>query len=146
MKVVVQRVKSACVIVNNQEVSSIKKGFLLFVGFHQHDTIENVYYLAKKIAKLRIFSDEQGKMNLSIDRVDGNILSVSQFTLYANTLDGNRPSFTEAMNPKDANELYLAFNTELERLTDKAVQTGVFQTEMEVQLVNDGPVTILMEK
>lgn len=146
MKIVVQRVKSASVKVNNQVVSSIQKGFLLLVGIHIDDTKEIASYLAKKVAKLRIFTDHQDKLNLDLNQVDGEVLSVSQFTLYGDTTDGNRPSFTKAMSPTLANDLYLYFNQALETQIQKTVKTGIFQTDMEVSLVNDGPVTIILEK
>ncbi|MGD9909362.1 MAG: D-aminoacyl-tRNA deacylase [Candidatus Izemoplasmatales bacterium] len=146
MRIVVQRVKSASVQVLDKEVSSIQKGFLLLVGIHVNDTLEIAKYLAKKVAKLRIFTDQQDKLNLDICQVDGEILSVSQFTLYGDTSDGNRPSFTSAMRPEGANELYSYFNHELELLIGRPVKTGIFQTEMSVSLVNDGPVTIILEK
>ncbi len=146
MKVVVQRVKNAEVLVDNQVVSLINQGLLLFVGFSNNDTIKEVSFLAQKVAKLRIFSDEFGKMNLNLTQIKGSVLSVSQFTLYGDLTDGNRPSFTSAMNPIAANNLYIAFNNELSKLLNIDVKTGVFQADMEVRLINDGPVTILLEK
>lgn len=146
MKVVVQRVSQASVQVQDKVISKIKQGYLLLVGFHQTDTLITVSYLARKIAKLRVFSDSEGKMNKSIQDIDGEILSVSQFTLYGDTTDGNRPSFTASMDPINANKLYDAFNQELKTLLNKEIQTGIFQAEMQVSLVNDGPVTILLER
>ncbi|MBU0997385.1 MAG: D-tyrosyl-tRNA(Tyr) deacylase [Firmicutes bacterium] len=146
MKVVVQRVSQASVQVEDKIISKINQGYLLLVGFHQTDTMNTVSYLARKIAKLRVFSDSEGKMNKSIQDIDGEILSVSQFTLYGDTTDGNRPSFTSSMDPINANKLYDAFNQELKMLLNKEIQTGIFQAEMQVSLVNDGPVTILLER
>lgn len=144
MKIVVQRVKRASVSVNNQQVSSIDLGLLLLVGFERSDTLRDVQTLAKKVVKLRIFEDEQGKMNLDVLQVAGEILSVSQFTLVASTKKGHRPSFTEAMDPLQAIEYYEAFNEEVKQW-GVPVKTGVFQEEMEIELVNDGPVTIILE-
>lgn len=146
MKIVVQRVLNASVKVEGKIISSIQKGYLLLVGFHRLDTLDQVRYLAKKVAKLRIFTDEQGKLNQSIQDIGGEVLSVSQFTLYGDTSDGNRPSFTDSLPPEEANQLYQAFNKELGKLLDKEIQTGIFQADMQVSLVNDGPVTILLER
>jgi len=146
MKVVVQRVSEASVKIGGNVVGQIGKGYLLLVGFTHTDTEETTRYLANKILKLRVFPDLSGKLNLSIQDVGGNILSVSQFTLYGDTSDGNRPSFTQAMNPTSAKSLYERFNRILEELLGKKIETGQFQEEMAVSLVNDGPVTILMER
>jgi len=145
MRIVVQRVKSASVSVSGQMVNSIQKGFMILVGIRDTDTLEDAKYLAKKVAKLRIFTDEFDKLNLDINQIDGEILSVSQFTLYGDASDGNRPSFTKAMRPEPANLLYQQFNHELESYLHHPVKTGIFQTDMEVSLINDGPVTILLE-
>lgn len=144
MRVVVQRVNNASCIVNEKEISKISKGYLLLVGFTHNDTLDNVSKMAKKIANLRIFEDENGKMNLSISQVNGEILSISQFTLYANTKEGNRPSFTESMIPSKAIELYQEFNNELRKYNLK-VYEGIFGEHMQINLVNDGPVTINLE-
>lgn len=146
MKVVVQRVSEANVTIAGNIVGQIGKGYLLLVGFTHSDTEETARYLANKILKLRVFPDASGKLNLSIQDVGGEILSVSQFTLYGDTSDGNRPSFTQAMNPTSAKSLYERFNRILEELLGKKIETGQFQEEMAVSLVNDGPVTILMER
>lgn len=146
MKVVVQRVSEASVTIAGNIVGQIGKGYLLLVGFTHSDTEETARYLANKILKLRVFPDASGKLNLSIQDVGGEILSVSQFTLYGDTSDGNRPSFTQAMNPTSAKSLYERFNRILEELLGKKIETGQFQEEMAVSLVNDGPVTILMER
>ncbi len=144
MKIVVQRVLSASVHVNKHLVSQIDKGFLLFVGIQKEDTEQDVLWCAKKVSGLRIFDDEQGKMNLNLSQVNGDILSVSQFTLAADVIKGNRPSFTDSESPQQANQLYESFNEELRKL-GHTVQTGAFQQMMAVSLVNDGPVTIIIE-
>ena|SRR5690554_627904 len=144
MRVVIQRVKNASCLVDGQLVSKINHGYLLLVGFTHDDTLENIKKMAKKIINLRIFEDENQKMNLNILKVNGKILSISQFTLYANTKDGNRPSFIESMNPEDANRLYKIFNDEL-RTYNIDVFEGVFGASMQIELINDGPVTINLE-
>ncbi len=143
MRVVVQRCKSADVKVNGKQVAKIGIGFLLFVGFTDGDDANVVKKMAKKIMTLRIFEDNNDKMNLDINDVKGSILCVSQFTLYAK-LDGRRPSFSKAMNYNDANELYNLFNKELESY-NVPVATGVFGADMKVSLLNDGPVTIIID-
>lgn len=145
MKVVLQRVQQASVTINHQLVSQIGAGLLLLVGFGQDDNSEAVDYLAAKISKSRIFVDQNGKTNLSIADVKGEILSVSQFTLYANTKKGNRPSFTEALEPQKAQKLYELFNQQLAN-TGVNVKTGVFGADMQVELINDGPLTIIYER
>ena len=145
MKIILQKVKKASVSVNNEIVGSIDKGFCLLVGVHKESTIDDAKYLAKKIAQARLFEDENDKITLSLKDVGGSILSVSQFTLYADTKKGNRPSFTSAAGAEKANELYEKFNEYL-REEGVKVETGIFQTMMEVNIVNDGPVTIVYEK
>lgn len=145
MKIVLQKVKKASVSVNNKIVGSIDKGYCLLVGVHKESTEEDAKYLAKKISQARLFGDENDKINLSLKDVGGSILSVSQFTLYADTKKGNRPSFTSAAGAEKANELYEKFNEYL-REEGVKVETGIFQTMMEVNIVNDGPVTIVYEK
>ena len=145
MKIILQKVKKASVSVNNEIVGSINKGFCLLVGVHKESTIDDAKYLAKKIAQARLFEDENDKINLSLKDVGGSILSVSQFTLYADTKKGNRPSFTNAAGAEKANELYEKFNEYLKE-EGVTVETGIFQTMMEVNIVNDGPVTIVYEK
>ena len=144
MKAVIQRVSSASVMVEGKIVGEIERGFLVLLGVKRGDTTEDAAYLARKIAKLRVFNDEAGKMNLSLEQVGGAVLAVSQFTLYASTRDGNRPGFSEAAAPDDGNRLYKTF-CELLRNESISVQTGIFQTEMKVSLVNDGPVTIIID-
>lgn len=144
MRVLVQRVHEASCSVQDQVLSAIQTGYLLLVGFTHSDTIEEVKKAARKIANLRIFSDAEGKMNLSIQEVDGEILSISQFTLYADPKSGNRPSFTSSMQPQDAERLYQAFNRELEK-HNLIVKTGKFGEHMDIALTNNGPVTVLIE-
>lgn len=145
MRIVLQRVKSASVSIEGTVVGEIEQGFLLLVGVGPNDTRDDASYLARKIAGMRIFSDENGKMNLSIDQVSGKILSVSQFTLFADTKKGNRPSFTGAASPEAANKLYEEFNEILRTEYGLIVETGEFGADMQVSLVNDGPVTILLD-
>ena len=145
MRIVLQRVKSANVAIEGSVVGEIEQGFLLLVGVGPDDTRDDASYLARKIAGMRIFSDENGKMNLSIDQVGGKILSVSQFTLFADTKKGNRPSFTGAASSEAANKLYEEFNEILRTEYGLIVETGEFGADMQVSLVNDGPVTILLD-
>ena len=145
MKLVIQRVANAQVEVDEKIVGKINKGYLVLFGVKEGDTIEQADALADKLCKLRIFEDENEKMNLSINDVDGELLIVSQFTLYANCEKGNRPSFVEAMEPKKANEIYEYF---VEKCKEKVrkVEKGAFGAHMKVSLLNDGPVTIVLEK
>lgn len=145
MRVVVQRVTHASCTIEGNLYSKIDKGYLLLVGFTHSDSEKEVKYLAKKIAGLRVFEDENGKMNLSLKAVEGKILSISQFTLYADTKDGNRPAFIKAMNPTEASRLYDLFNEEL-RKYEIDVQTGIFGADMKIDLLNDGPVTIIYDE
>lgn len=145
MKIVIQRVANAQVEVDKKVVGKIGKGFLVLVGVTHEDTKENADYLVKKLCKLRVFTDENDKMNLSLKDVNGELLIVSQFTLYANCKDGNRPSFVEAAKPEQANELYEYFCSECEK-NDIKVEKGIFGADMKVSLLNDGPVTIIIEK
>lgn len=144
MRVVIQRVSKASVLADGKLTGSIGQGFLLFVGVEEADTSKDVQYLTRKIANMRIFEDDEERMNLSLDQVDGEILSISQFTLHADTRKGNRPSFIQAASPKQANKLYQELNQGL-RNEGINVRTGVFGANMEVSLVNDGPVTILID-
>ena len=145
MKFVIQRVKSAQVNVDKETVGKIDKGFLVLIGITHTDTKEIADYLVKKLVNLRVFEDENGKMNLSLNDVKGSLLLVSQFTLYADCSGGNRPSFTEAAKPEFANELYEYIINECKKKIDK-VETGLFGADMKVSLLNDGPVTIILEK
>lgn len=144
MKFVIQRVTESSVTVDNQVIGQIGKGFLVLIGAGQNDTRENADALVKKMIGLRIFEDENGKTNLSLKDVNGSLLLVSQFTLYANCKKGNRPSFTEAGNPQLANELYEYIISECRKQVP-IVETGSFGAEMKVSLVNDGPFTIILE-
>ena len=144
MRVVVQRVNKAQVTIDNEVVGKIKRGFLLLVGLREGDKLDQVKKAADKIAKMRIFEDEDGKTNLSLKDVNGKILSVSQFTLLANTKKGNRPSFVEAMRPPKSKDLWENFNKELEN-RGFHVETGEFGADMQVSLENDGPFTIVLD-
>jgi len=141
MRVLLQRVSRASVAIDGQVHGAINQGFLLLVAAEDSDTSEQVDYLVHKISKLRVFQDDADKMNLSLADVHGSVLSVSQFTLYANTKKGNRPSFVAAGEPTHAKALYEEFNDKL-AATGLTVATGVFGADMQVDLVNDGPVTI----
>jgi D-tyrosyl-tRNA(Tyr) deacylase len=144
MKIIVQRVLEAFVKVEDNVVSHIDQGYCLFVGICQKDTLETMDAMAKKVSKLRIFEDEQGKMNHDIHSTTKEVLSVSQFTLCAETKKGNRPSFTNAMNAEQAKKYFDYFNQALES-QGLIVKQGVFQAEMKVHLINDGPLTIILE-
>ena len=144
MKIVLQRVSSASVKVDSKIVGSIEHGLLLLIGFSSADSEESILPTLEKIVKLRIFSDEEGKMNKSVFDVEGSMLLISQFTLYADTKKGNRPSFIEAARPEHAIPLYEFFIAEMKKRITK-VETGIFGADMKVELVNDGPVTIVLE-
>ena len=144
MKVLVQRCDKASVTVDNKIVGSIGKGMMILVGFTETDTSENIDYMVDKVLNLRIYDDESGIMNKSILDVGGSILSVSQFTLYADTRKGRRPSYINALNGEKAVVLYEEFNKKLKEHIH--VETGIFGTEMKVELINDGPITIMLEK
>lgn len=145
MKVVAQRVIYSKVEVDNKIVGTSDKGLMLLVGFTQGDSIKEIEWMIDKIVNLRIFDDENGVMNKSILEINGSILSISQFTLYADPTKGRRPSYTKALNGKEAKPLYDLFNEKLKEKV-KNTQTGVFGAEMKVELVNDGPITIILEK
>lgn len=145
MRAVVQRVSSASVSVDSKIVGEIQVGFLILLGIGQEDTKEDIDYLVGKISQLRVFADNEGKMNLDIKSKDGNCLVISQFTLFANTKKGNRPSFIEAAAPDIANKMYEEFCSRLSTEIDKKVEKGIFGADMKVSLVNDGPVTILYD-
>ena len=144
MRVVVQRSKKAKVTVNGEITGQISKGLVLLVGVTHQDTVEDAAFLADKIVNLRIFEDDAGKMNLSLLDVGGEILSVSQFTLYGDCRKGRRPNFMEAARPEQANQLYERFNGLLREKGIK-VETGIFGAMMDVELINDGPVTLIVE-
>ena len=144
MKIVIQRVQSASVVIEDCTVGAIKQGLLLLVGVGPEDTKEDLEYAVRKIVNMRIFSDEDGKMNLSVKDIGGQILSISQFTLLADLSHGNRPGFSEAEEPQKANEMYEYF---MEKLKESGVpvKNGVFGGDMKINQLNDGPVTIIYE-
>ena len=144
MRIIVQNVTRASCEVNQKIVGSISRGFCLFVGFTNGDNKEVVSKMANKLLSLRLFDDENGKTNLSLKDVNGEILSISQFTLYASVKDGRRPSFVNALNPKEASELYDYFNQCLKD-TGYKVETGIFGAMMKIDLVNDGPFTTILD-
>jgi len=144
MRVVVQKVTEASVAVDEEIIGEIGVGFMLLVGIGKGDTQEDVHYLARKVSNLRVFEDEEGKMNRTLKDVGGAILSISQFTLFADTKKGNRPSFTNAAAPETGEAYYQAFN-ELLRTEGLTVASGKFGAHMSVRLNNDGPVTILID-
>lgn len=143
MRILVQRSLNSNVSVNNNIVGQINKGLVIFVGFTNNDTEKEIDYLINKLLNLRIFDDEAGIMNKSVLDINGEILSISQFTLYADTKKGNRPSYINAMKNIEASKLYDLFNQKLK--TKIKVETGIFGADMKVNIVNDGPVTILLE-
>jgi len=145
MRVVIQLVKKASVTVAGKLISEINQGYLILLGIEAEDSQEDINWLAGKIARLRIFADENEAMNLSINDVDGDVIVVSQFTLQAKTKKGNRPSFIKAARPEIAIPLYESFVTSLEKELDKKIQTGEFGAMMDVALINEGPVTILID-
>lgn len=144
MKFVVQRSKESSVTVDKKIVGKINFGLVVLVGFTHTDTLDDIKHLAKKLVNLRIFDDENKVMNKSLLDVNGSILSISQFTLYADTKKGNRPSYVNSMKASDASHLYDLFNEELKKYNVE-VQTGIFQADMLVNINNDGPVTIILE-
>ena len=145
MRVVLQRVKEASVTVEDKVISEIGHGFLILLGIEAEDTQEDINWLSGKIARLRVFSDENDAMNNSIVDVDGEVIVVSQFTLHASTKKGNRPSFIKAARPDIAIPLYQSFIQQLEKDLQKKIQTGEFGAMMDVALINDGPVTIIID-
>jgi D-tyrosyl-tRNA(Tyr) deacylase len=145
MRVVIQRVSSSSVTINGEVVAAIGYGMMVLVGFEEADTQEDIDWMCRKIAALRIFDDENGVMNLSVVDTDGEVLVVSQFTLFASTKKGNRPSYIFAAKPETAIPLYEKFKKTLSDCIGKEVKCGEFGAEMEVALVNDGPVTIIID-
>lgn len=145
MKVVVQKVLNASVVVNKEEVGKINSGLLIFVGFTHNDNISNIKYIVNKIVNLRIFEDNNNVMNLSALELNKELLVVSQFTLYADTSKGNRPSYINSLKHEEASVLYDLFVEELKKSNLK-VETGIFRSDMKVGLINDGPTTIIIEK
>jgi D-tyrosyl-tRNA(Tyr) deacylase len=145
MKIVIQRVSKASVAIDNNKVAEIKNGLLVLLGIVGDDTQEDINYLVRKIANLRIFNDENKVMNKSLIDIDGEVIVVSQFTLQASTKKGNRPSYIKAARPEIAIPLYENFVATLEKELGKKVQTGQFGADMKVALLNDGPVTIIID-
>ena len=145
MRVVIQRVLNASVDINGKERRAINQGLMVLLGIEDADSLEDIQWLSAKIVNLRIFNDGEGVMNVSILEMNGEILLISQFTLHASTKKGNRPSYIKAAKPPKAIPLYKQFIDELNKLLGKAVQTGEFGAEMKVALVNDGPVTIVID-
>ena len=145
MRVVIQRVSKASVTINGKQVASISEGLLILLGIVNNDTLDDIEWLSRRIANLRIFNDESGVMNKSIDDINGEVILVSQFTLHASTKKGNRPSYIKAAKPEIAIPLYEDFIMQLESDLGKKIQTGEFGADMKVDLLNDGPVTIIID-
>lgn len=146
MKALIQRATNAKVTIAGKTKGSIKKGLVVFVGFSDSDTTEKIEWVINKIRKLRIFTDHEGKMNTSVEDVNGSLLIISQFTLYASVKKGTRPSFIEAAKPELAENLYNYFLEYVAKNTSLHIETGIFGADMKIELTNDGPVTILVEK
>ena len=145
MRVIIQRVSQASVEVDHKIVGQINRGFLILLGVGMDDSLDDIEYLVRKIVKMRIFNDEQGKINLDLSEIKGECLVISQFTLYASTKKGNRPSFTGAAIPEIAKSLYQKFCIRLSQELASPIQTGIFAADMKVSLVNDGPVTLIVD-
>ena len=145
MRVVIQRVQKAKVTVDQKTVGQIEKGFMILLGVGQQDTIDDIEFLVRKIAHLRVFEDEEQKMNRSLLDTKFDCMVVSQFTLFADCKKGNRPSFIEAASPQKANEMYLLFVKKMGEALDKPIPTGIFGASMQIELINDGPVTIILD-
>ncbi len=145
MRVIIQRVSQSQLWIENQLYSEIQKGLLILLGVGTNETREELEWLVKKICQMRIFSDEKGLMNLSVMDIHGDVLVVSQFTLFASTKKGNRPGFTDAAKPEEAKDWYEQFILHMQQEMGKVIQTGVFGADMKINLINDGPVTIYMD-
>lgn len=145
MRTVVQRVMEASVIIDGQPYSAIGKGLLILAGFEGEDTAKDIEWMCDKICQMRIFSDENGKMNLSVMDIGGEVLVVSQFTLHASIKNGNRPSFIKAARPEQATPFYEQFIHHLNQRLGKPIKTGIFGADMKIELTNDGPVTIVID-
>lgn len=145
MRLVIQRVTQASVSVSDEIIGSIKKGLLVLIGVHNDDNEEDIQWLSKKLLSMRIFSDVNDKMNLSVQDIEGSILVISQFTLFASTKKGNRPSYLQSAAPEKANKLYESFVENVRSTGDITVETGAFGADMKVRLLNDGPVTIIID-
>lgn len=146
MRVLVQRVSRATCTVEGKVTGEIGQGLLLLIGIKDTDTLDDLEWMVRKVAQLRIFNDTHNKMNLSVQDVSGGILAISQFTLYADTEKGNRPSYTQAARPEVAQPLYEQFCQQLSSATGRPVQRGIFGAHMDIELTNDGPVTIMLER
>lgn len=145
MRLVIQRVTQASVSVSDEIIGSIDKGLLVLIGVHNDDNEEDIQWLSKKLLSMRIFSDVNDKMNLSVQDIEGSILVISQFTLFASTKKGNRPSYLQSAAPEKANKLYESFVENVRSTGDITVETGAFGADMKVRLLNDGPVTIIID-
>jgi len=145
MRIVIQRVTEASVIIEDKVHAQIKQGLLLLIGIEENDVLEDCIWTAAKIANLRIFSDEKGMMNKNITEVSGEVLVISQFTLYASTKKGNRPSFLKAAKPEFASKIYEIFCLQIQQELSRKIKTGIFGADMKIALVNDGPVTIFID-
>lgn len=145
MKILIQRVKYSKCTVDSKEISKIGQGILVFVGITNDDTTEDIEWLANKMVNLRIFNDEEGVMNKSCIEINGEIMIISQFTLHARTKKGNRPSYVDAAKPEISEPLYNKFIETVNSLTDKQSATGIFGADMKIELLNDGPVTIIID-
>lgn len=145
MRAVIQRVTEASVTIDGTVKSKIKKGLVVLLGVEAEDKLEDAIWLSKKIGHMRIFSDEQGLMNLSVQDIDGEVMVISQFTLFASTIKGSRPSFLKAAKPEMARMMYEMFNKELRDIISRPIRTGEFGADMKVALINDGPVTIIID-
>lgn len=145
MRLIIQRVAKASVTIDAKNYSSIAKGFMVLLGIEHEDTLDDVIWLSNKLTSLRVFKDAEGMLNLNIHQINGEILIVSQFTLYASTKKGNRPSFTKAAKSEVAVALYEQFISETEKLIGKPCKTGVFGADMQIELINDGPVTLILD-
>lgn len=145
MRVVLQRVSGASVTIDNEVIANIDNGLIVLLGVEDKDTQDDISWMSAKISKLRIFSDEKGLMNKSVQDVDGEVILVSQFTLFASTKKGNRPGFTRSAKPEIAIPLYKSFISQLEIDIGKPIQTGIFGADMKIALINDGPVTITID-
>ena len=145
MRILIQRVKRASVIINGKEKRGINQGMCIFIGMTHGDNESKADWLAEKISGLRIFEDENGKTNLSAHDIDGEVLLVSQFTLYASCAKGRRPSFTDAAKPEEAERLYDYFVSKVKSMSFKRVETGEFGADMEVEIINDGPLTFIID-
>jgi D-aminoacyl-tRNA deacylase len=141
----IQRVSSASVKVNGETISAIEEGFCVFLGITHQDSTADIDWLTSKLVKMRIFNDENGKMNLALKDINGQVLVISQFTLHAQTIRGNRPSFTEAAKPELALELYQTFLVQLSKKLGKPVRSGIFGADMDVHILNQGPVTLWLD-